>query len=183
MGELPATLRSRLEKDYGIKAYDADVIVNQERPFANYFEAIAQQSGSGKLASNWMQQNVLSYLKEHELDIDQFPISAERLGTLVKKISAGELDNSRGKDVFESLLKSEQSVEEIMKEMGIEAVDDSDLEEICRGLLADNPQVVEAVQTGKVQAVGPLIGQAKKQNPNANPGKVREILLKLIEQM
>lgn len=183
MGELPAALRTRLQEQYQITAYDADVIVNQGRPFAEYFEQVAQHSGSGKLASNWMQQNVLAFLKDQEIEMEVFPVSSERLGTLVQKIAAGELDHSRGKDVFDQLLRTDQSVDAIMQELGIEAVDDSALEAICRGLLEKNPQVIEAVQSGKVQAVGPLIGQAKKQNPNANPGKVREILLRLIEQL
>jgi aspartyl-tRNA(Asn)/glutamyl-tRNA(Gln) amidotransferase subunit B len=49
--------------------------------------------------------------------------------------------------------------------------------------LEANPKVVEDVRGGKIQAVGSLIGQAKKKNPNANPQQVRETLLKLIESM
>jgi len=49
-------------------------------------------------------------------------------------------------------------------------------------LLSKNPQVVEDYQAGKKQAIGSLIGQAKKKNPNANPGKVRELLIAIIEK-
>lgn len=181
MNELPADLRNRIETEYKLSPYDADVIVNQGREFCDYFEKIAKASGSGKLASNWMQQNVLAHLKDHELEIGDFPVSADRLAALVKKIQDGELDNSRAKDVFEKLLQSDLDVEIIMKELGIEAVDDSALETICREMLSANPQVVEAYRGGKVQAIGPLIGQAKKKNPNANPGKVRELLISIIE--
>ncbi|MEE2639898.1 MAG: Asp-tRNA(Asn)/Glu-tRNA(Gln) amidotransferase subunit GatB [Planctomycetota bacterium] len=181
MNELPAALRNRLCKKHGLSDYDAEVIVNQGREFAEYFQSVADLSGSGKLAANWMQQGVLGYLKEKELAISSFPVSATRLGTLVRKIQDGELDNSRGKDVFEKLLQTDLEVEAIMKELGIEAVDDSALEAICQDLLAANPQVVEAYRGGKPQAIGPLIGQAKKKNPNANPGKVREILIGLID--
>ena len=54
-------------------------------------------------------------------------------------------------------------------------------ETLCRELLADNPKIVEDVKGGKQQAVGALIGKAKKRNPNANPGEVRKLLLALIE--
>lgn len=182
MGELPADLRNRLQTQYQIGSYDADVIVNQGREFAGYFERVAELSGSGKLAANWCQQNVLNHLKETEQTIDQFPITASRLGELVKKIHKGQLDNSRGKDVFESMLTSDADVESIMQDLGIEEVDDSELEGICRELLADNPQVIESFRAGKNQAIGPLIGQAKKKNPNANPAKVRQILLKILDE-
>jgi aspartyl-tRNA(Asn)/glutamyl-tRNA(Gln) amidotransferase subunit B len=49
--------------------------------------------------------------------------------------------------------------------------------------LEDNPGIVADVKGGKQKAVGALIGQAKRHNPNANPGKVREICLQLIGEM
>jgi aspartyl-tRNA(Asn)/glutamyl-tRNA(Gln) amidotransferase subunit B len=50
-------------------------------------------------------------------------------------------------------------------------------------LVADNPQAVAEVKAGKQKALGALIGQAKRQNPNVNPALVREICLQLIEAM
>ena len=73
-------------------------------------------------------------------------------------------------------------VEEVMKGLGIEEVDESALEDLCRRLLAANPKIVAKVKGGKVKAIGALIGQAKKENPNVNPGQVREICLGLIER-
>jgi aspartyl-tRNA(Asn)/glutamyl-tRNA(Gln) amidotransferase subunit B len=66
--------------------------------------------------------------------------------------------------------------------MGIAAVDDDELETLCRELLAANPKIVADVQGGKEQAAAGLIGQAKKKNPNVNPGKVREKCLELIRR-
>ena len=54
--------------------------------------------------------------------------------------------------------------------------------DLCRSLLQANPRIVADVQSGKQQAVGALIGQAKKQNPNVNPAQVRQICLQLIER-
>jgi aspartyl-tRNA(Asn)/glutamyl-tRNA(Gln) amidotransferase subunit B len=70
-----------------------------------------------------------------------------------------------------------------MKALGIEKVDQSDLAELCRRLLEENPKIVADVKGGKQKAVGALIGQAKRQNPNANPNQVRQICLELIGQM
>ncbi|MGZ5977117.1 MAG: Asp-tRNA(Asn)/Glu-tRNA(Gln) amidotransferase subunit GatB, partial [Isosphaeraceae bacterium] len=53
--------------------------------------------------------------------------------------------------------------------MGITAVDESELENLCRELLAANPKVVAEVREGKPKGLGQLIGQAKKKNPNVNP--------------
>ena len=70
-----------------------------------------------------------------------------------------------------------------MEKLGIEQVDESEMVELCRELLRDNPRVVSDVKQGKQKAIGALIGQAKKRNPNANPGEIRNICLELIEQM
>jgi aspartyl-tRNA(Asn)/glutamyl-tRNA(Gln) amidotransferase subunit B len=182
MEELPAALRARLELDYALSPYDSDVIVNQGREFTQYFELIANAPGCGKIAANWMQQNVLQNLKDNEIEITDFPISVQRMGDLIRKINDGSLDNSRAKDVFEKMLDGQQTVDDLMDELGIETIDDSALESICRELLENNPQVVEAYRGGKVQAIGPLIGQAKKKNPNANPGKVRELLIQILDR-
>ena len=68
-----------------------------------------------------------------------------------------------------------------MKSIGIAAVDESELIALCQKLLAANPKTITDVQSGKVQAIGALIGQAKKLNPNVDPSRFREICLQLIQ--
>ena len=45
------------------------------------------------------------------------------------------------------------------------------------------PKIVEDVKGGKQQAIGRLIGEAKKQNPNINPGQFRQVCLEMIDEM
>ena len=40
-----------------------------------------------------------------------------------------------------------------------------------------------AAMSGKMQAAGAFVGQAKKKNPNANPGRVRELCLEIIAKL
>jgi aspartyl-tRNA(Asn)/glutamyl-tRNA(Gln) amidotransferase subunit B len=70
-----------------------------------------------------------------------------------------------------------------MKSLGIEKVDSSAIQQLCRELIHDNPRIVADVQGGKKQAIGALIGQAKKRNPNVNPNEVRTTCLQIIEDM
>jgi aspartyl-tRNA(Asn)/glutamyl-tRNA(Gln) amidotransferase subunit B len=67
--------------------------------------------------------------------------------------------------------------------IGIAAVDESELVALCQQLLAANPKTIADVKAGKLQAVGAIIGQAKRQNANVDPNRVREICLQLIETM
>ena len=182
LGEMPAELCQRLQTQYGIKLYDANVIVNQGRELIEYFETAATTSGDGKRTSSWIQQDVMRTLNEKQIRIADFAVSADQLGELLQRVSRGDFDNARARDVFSHLIKNAGTVEDAVKALGIESVDSSEIETLCKELLNANPQVIDDVKSGKKQAVGSLIGQAKKKNPNANPKQVRETLLQLIEQ-
>ena len=121
-------------------------------------------------------------MKENAVEIDEYPVQPPVLAELLIKVLAGEVDRSRGRDVLAAMVDTGKRADVIMKEMGIEQIDESDLVGLCRELLDANPKIVADVKGGKAQAVGALIGQAKKRNPNVNPGRVREILLELIQK-
>ncbi len=183
LGELPADLRKRLEATYEISAYDSDVLVNQGREVVDYFVELAHLTNDGKAASNWIQQDVLRTLNERNATIGQFPISAASLADLVKRVQAGDLDTSRGREVFAEMLASGKSAAEIIAARGIVRVDESELIALCQEIVAANPKIVADIKAGKLQAAGNLVGQVKKRNPNVNPARVREICIELASKM
>ena len=79
IGELPAARRKRFESQYGLSHYDANVLVEQGQDVALYFDAVAQATGEYKLASNWIQQDVLRTVKERKLTLSQFPVRRKSL--------------------------------------------------------------------------------------------------------
>ena len=180
MGVPPAGLRHMLAERWGISAYDADVLVNQGRDLVAYFEELAGLVGEGKVASNWMQQDVLRTLNERGGTIDAFPVRPAALADIIGRIAAGDFDTSRGREIFAEVLASGRTVADVVASLGIAAVDDDALDTLCRELVAANPKIVADVQGGKEQAAAGLIGQAKKKNPNVNPGKVRAKCLEII---
>lgn len=183
LGELPADLRHRLEKTHGIKPYDSDVLVSEGRPLVDYFVELAGLCGDGKLASNWVQQDVMRTLNEQKIDIDQFTMRPKQLAELLAAIQAGELDTSRAREVFIEMVASGKSAAEVMKAQGIVKVDESALTALCQELIEANPKIVADIRAGKLQAASNLIGQAKKKNPNVNPGRIREIVIELVGKM
>ena len=180
LGELPAALRQRLVSQHTLSAYDADVLVNQGRAVVDYCLTTAAVAGDVKQASNWVQRDVLRSLKDQGTTIEEFGISAEALGELIAKTSSGQLDSSRASEVFEKMLSDSLNASQAMDQLGIQSVSQDDLRALCEQLLAANPQIIDDVKSGKQKAIGSLIGQAKKQNPNVNPGQVRDICLQLI---
>lgn len=183
LGELPADTRRRLIADFQLPAYDADVIVNQGRRFVDYYQSVADLSGDAKLASNWVTQEVLRCLNEQTTPIDQFAISSTDLAHFLQALRGGSLPSARAKETFALMVNDRLSLSAAMSKLGIESLDSSALETLCRQLLADNPRIVADVRAGKSQAAGALVGQARKRNPNANPNDVRAMCEKLIKEL
>jgi aspartyl-tRNA(Asn)/glutamyl-tRNA(Gln) amidotransferase subunit B len=179
LGELPAALRQRLAGDYHIPAYDADVIVSGGRDVSNYYVALADGAGDGKLAANWLTQAVFSALKDRDETIAQFPLGPAAVAELLQAVKRGDVDITRGREVFSQMLETGESAAAVIQSLGIERVDDSALQSLVKELLAANPQAVADIQAGKMKALGALIGQAKKKNPNVDPNRVREMCLAL----
>ncbi len=122
-------------------------------------------------------------LNEQKIDVDQFAMRPPALHELLQAIQAGQLDTSRAREVFIEMVASGRSAAEVMKAQGIEKVDESELVALCQELIAANPKIVDDIKGGKQQAAGNLIGQAKKKNPNVNPGRFRELVLELVGKM
>ena len=183
MGEPPAVLRKTLADRWKLPANDASVLVNQGPDLVKYFEDLATRVGEGKVASNWMQQDVLRTLNERGGNITDFPVKPEAVADIIARVQKGDFDTSRGREIFVSVLEKGTSVEEVVAGMGIAAVDDGDLQALCEELIAENPKIVADVKGGKEQAAGGLIGQAKRKNPNVNPGKVRALAIELIRAL
>ena len=127
-----------------------------------------------------MTQDVLRVLNERNLGIEQLPISSTALAGLIAKIKSGDMPISRAREVFQTMIDGGGGVAAAMQSLGITAVDESALVRMCRELVSANPRIAADVRGGKQQAIGALVGQAKKRNPNVDPGRVRAICLELI---
>ncbi len=181
LGDLPAAIRKRIETQYEIPAYAADVIVNQGREVVEYFEIVAQGCGDGKLAGNWVTQEVLRHLNENEVSIKQFPIPGEWLVELLEMIKSSQLSTSRAKEVFAVMISSKTKAADAVRAVGIEHVNEEETQAICQQLIVENRTVIEQYKAGNHKAIGALIGKAKQLNPNINPNTIRKKIVEIID--
>jgi aspartyl-tRNA(Asn)/glutamyl-tRNA(Gln) amidotransferase subunit B len=181
--ELPAALRTRLQDDYELSLYDADVLVNQGRGVVDYFLTVADRTKDYKAACNWVTQHVLRELNDRdEMPIFRFEISPERLADLILAIGDGRLPSTRGTEAFRLMIERECDVEAALGELKIEKIDDSALVALVEQLLVANPKTVADIKAGKLQAAASLIGQAKKKNPNVDPTRIRDLAIELAQK-
>ncbi|MEZ6136086.1 MAG: Asp-tRNA(Asn)/Glu-tRNA(Gln) amidotransferase subunit GatB [Pirellulaceae bacterium] len=183
MGELPAALREQLENVHGLKPYDADVIVSQGRGVVEFFQAVVAAGASAKRVSSWIQQDVLRTLNERGWTMAEFPLNPQQLSGLLQSIDASQIDNSRGRDVFQYWIDHPtMDLDQVKSALGIESIDQSAMEALCQELLAEHPKIVAQVLEGNQKGLGSLIGAAKAKNPNADHKLVRELCLQLIQK-
>ncbi|MEX2288287.1 MAG: Asp-tRNA(Asn)/Glu-tRNA(Gln) amidotransferase subunit GatB [Planctomycetaceae bacterium] len=186
MCEFPADRRNRIEAAFQLSRYDAAVIIDQGRAFADYFEEAATGCGDGKQAANWLTQDVQRELHERGITIDQFPLRAPVLAALLKKIVDQQITVKSAREVFKILLSESDSgqpvdetcVEAIIAEKGLAIVSDTGaLERAIDAVLAKNQKIIQDVRGGKLAAVGPLIGQVMREVKGADPKQVREMVI------
>jgi aspartyl-tRNA(Asn)/glutamyl-tRNA(Gln) amidotransferase subunit B len=184
--EFPSARRRRYRDQVGLSAYDAEVIVNQGNEFAAYFDGVVAICGDGKLAANWLTQDVLRQVNERRQTISEFPITSEILGSLLSKVAKSELTIKAAREVFATLLAdvddekpiSKERIDAIVSEKGLATVSDTGaIDAVISGVIARNEKAAADVRAGKQQALGPLVGQVMKELKGADAKVVRQMLL------
>ncbi len=173
--ELPDEKRARFVKDYGLSVYDADVLV-AERASAGYFEAVAR-GRDGKMAANWVINELFGRLNKEGKDIENTPVSADQLGAIVDLIGAGTISGKIAKDVFEIVWTEGGDPAEIVEKRGLRQVTDTGaIEKAVDDIIAANPDKVEQAKA-KPTMLGWFVGQVMKTTGGkANPQAVNGIL-------
>jgi aspartyl-tRNA(Asn)/glutamyl-tRNA(Gln) amidotransferase subunit B len=175
--ELPQAKFLRFVSQYGLSEYDAHMLV-ADSGMADFFEAAVKEYPQAKKIANWMAGAVLKELNERHVSIHELKFTPKNLVVLIAKVEEGIVSNLAGKDVLTAMLDSGRGADEVIKEKGLAQVsDDSALLVIIDEVIAQNPQVVEQIRSGKPSAIGFLVGQAmKKSSGRANPKKLNELI-------
>ena len=169
--ELPDAKKARFIGDFGLSDYDASVLT-AEVSNAQYFEAVAQ-GRDGKLAANWVINELFGRLKKDDKDIADSPVSPEQLGQIIGLISSDAISGKIAKDLFEIVYTEGGDPEAIVEERGMKQVTDTGaIEAAVDEVIASNPGQVEKAQQNPKLA-GWFVGQVMKATGGkANPKAV-----------
>ena len=168
-------------KEYGLSAYDVDVLTRQGRATVAYFEETAKRCGDAKAASNWVTNKVLATLKESKQEIQDFPLTAERLAGLIAEQKASGLDKQAAEEVYARMLGTGGTAKEAIAHLGIKPVDAEALVEVVRRAIAANPAAVAEYKKGKTAAANSFIGPIRRET-KANADVVRKLILEELEK-
>lgn len=177
MPELPEVKRERYRGPWGLSDYDTEVLVG-DQALSQFFERTVALMDEPKTVANWVSQNLLGALNAKGIPLNNSPVTPEGLADLLRLLRQGSLSGKQGKEVLITMVMTGKPAAEIVREEGLVQVLDSDL--VGRWVdeaMREFPQSVTDVRSGKVQAIGFLVGQVmKKSGGKASPAVVNQVL-------
>jgi len=181
MPELPDARRLRFQQQYGLPAYDAEVLT-MRKDVADYYEATVRYHNNPKALSNWVMGDVLRILRERKLDsafvIHDWPVAPERLAAMVELIDSGEISGKIAKAVFEEMVGTGKTPVQIVEEQGLKQIsDEGAIVAAVEQVLANHPDKVAEYRGGRDKLFGFFVGLVMKATQGkANPQKVNDLL-------
>ena len=160
--ELPEPRRKRFIKDYQIPEYDAEILTSS-KALGDYYERAASLCNDKKVLSNWIMGELMRHLNEEKVEIEDSPISPEKLAGMLKLMNEGTISGKMAKDVFEKMFKTGKDASQIVRESGITQItNESELIKIVDKVIKENPKSVEDFKEGKEKALNYLVGQVMR---------------------
>jgi len=176
--ELPDAKVKRYVDELGIKRADA-LVITSNKELAYYFEEMLEHGAVAKTAVTWLTSELLGRLNKSGHDIENSPVNAQTLGTLVAKISDSTISGKGAKEILDHMMENaERDITVLIEKLGLAQVsDDGAILAIIDEILANNQDKVEQYKSGKEKLFGFFVGQTMKASKGtANPGKVNELL-------
>jgi aspartyl-tRNA(Asn)/glutamyl-tRNA(Gln) amidotransferase subunit B len=181
--ELPEARRERFIENYQIPKYDAEILTSS-KALGDYYEKAASLYPNSKILSNWIMGELMRYLNEEKIEIDESPISPEKLVEMLKLIDEGVISGKMAKDVFEKMFKTGRDASQIVKESGITQItDENELFEVIDNVIKENPKSIDDFNQGKEKALNFLVGQVMRYTKGrAKPDFVFEAIKQRINE-
>ncbi len=161
----------------GVSEINANKLV-QNRSLSDYFNTLLDEKTNFKIASNLLLGDISAYLNKNEKLITETTLTKERFISLISKIEDNTLTSKNLKEILDTVLEEETSIEDIIKNSGISNItDDSVIREIIKNIINNNKESVADYKAGHDRAIKFLMGQVMKETKgSANPKLAMDIL-------
>ncbi len=178
MPELPYQKFNRYINDWGLSAYEADIIIS-DLAFTQYFQK-AMEIYPKKSVVHWFLRDVLGFVNENKIKLSDCLVTPEKLVALVRMLDETVINNIAAKEVFDLMAQKGEQTALIVEQKGLKQIGSVDeLEKIVQTVIAQNQQLVEQYKSGKQNVFGFLIGSCMKATGGkGNPKVLQEILKK-----
>jgi aspartyl-tRNA(Asn)/glutamyl-tRNA(Gln) amidotransferase subunit B len=184
MPTLPRALFEKYTKEFGLSEYDAYNLTDN-KGIALYYEELICHTKNYKAAANWIMGDIKSYLNEFGKEIDEFPLNADRIASLIKLIDEGKISSSiASQKIFPEMLRSEEPALLIAERLNlIQDSSENTLKNFILQVFEENKAEVERYKAGEKQLTGFFMGKLMKvSNGKADPKIANSLLRQMLEQ-
>jgi aspartyl-tRNA(Asn)/glutamyl-tRNA(Gln) amidotransferase subunit B len=175
--ELPHQRIDRLQAEFDLSAYDATVLTDNKE-LGDLFYTAAAHTTAYKTLANYLQGDIVGWLKAEKVALADAPLTPEALAELATLTEAKEISSAIAKQLLPVLLTQGGMPSALLESMGLKQMDnEAELEAMVAQVLADNPAQVAQYRAGKDKLFGFFVGQLMKQTQGrANPDTLNRLV-------
>jgi aspartyl-tRNA(Asn)/glutamyl-tRNA(Gln) amidotransferase subunit B len=175
--ELPSARRVRLQEAWGLD--DSELSALRNAGALDVVEETVAAGASPADARKWWLGELARRANEAGASVADLPITPDQVARVAVLVAEGSLNDRLAREVIDGVLAGEGSPDDVVAKRGLAVVsDDSALLAAIDEAVAANPDVAEKVRSGKVAAVGVIVGAVMKATRGkADAARVRELTL------
>ena len=175
--EKPADRRKRLQGEWAFSDLEFRDVVNSG--LLDELEETVAAGAKPQAARKWWTGEIARLANSEGKDVSDLAITPADVAELATLVESGKINDRIGREVLQAVLEGAGNPAKIVADRGLEVVsDDGALMAAIDEALAKQPDVLDKIREGKLQAAGAVIGavmQAMK--GQADAGRVRELII------
>jgi len=182
---LPWELKEKYTSTFELSDYDASILT-EDKNLALFYEDLISHTSNYKVAANWVIGEVKSWLNQNAMEINDFPLAAEKISEIISLVESGKISHSVAtQSIFPALTKdSEKSAIVIAEELNL--IQDSDTDSITNFVqeaIDKYPDKVAEYKSRNKGLIGLFMGEVMKiSKRKADPKAASQILRELLEK-
>ena len=181
--ELPEKPEQKLQKllRAGVEKTTAEVIAT-DLPLSELFERLSKKINPQTLA-NWMRKELMRLMNTQDNSLPELNLNEENLLELLQLLDQNKITEQVGRQLLQQLAEKQFSPKKHVEQQGLTAITGrSELENLCKESITNNPKVVADYKSGKEEALNFLVGQVMKATKGkAKAQELKEIFERLLK--
>ncbi|MFE3452314.1 Asp-tRNA(Asn)/Glu-tRNA(Gln) amidotransferase subunit GatB [Nonomuraea sp. NPDC059194] len=174
--ELPSVRRKRLQAEWGVSDHDMESMHNADA--IEIVEATIAAGAPAADARKWWMGELARRANEAGTSLAELPITPAQVARVTELVASGALNDKLAREAFDGVLAGEGGPDEVVAARGLQIADEGELVAIIDEVLAGNADAAEKVRSGKIAAVGALVGGVMKASRGkADAARARELIL------
>lgn len=184
VGELPNQKLERYTNEFKVDKDISKIIISEKENTIVFEKLVRDSNVNPKTIASWLVGDIFAYIKENQQDVSILESKTQNIIELLQLISEDVISNKVGKDILPEVIKGTKSPNDLVREMGLEQVSDTnELEQIIDNALVGEEDNINKFKSGSDRVLGYFVGKCLKATKGkGNPKLINKILLEKLSK-